>query len=80
VDALASKAQAIYAEIGRKLDTSGSGGSSESALAQAAGIPAVDGLGFDGGDFHTDHEWMNVESVGPRIYLTARLIQEVTRH
>jgi len=44
-------------------------------LAQAAGIPAVDGLGFDGGDFHTDHEWMDASAVAPRIYLLARLIQ-----
>ena len=77
VDALAAKAQAIYSELGLKLDTSGSGGASESAMAQAAGIPAVDGLGFDGGDFHTDHEWMDVASVTPRIYLMARLLQEM---
>jgi glutamate carboxypeptidase len=77
VDALAARAQAIYTELGRKLETAGSGGSSESALAQAAGIPAVDGLGFDGGDFHTDHEWMDIESVTPRIYLLARLLQQM---
>jgi glutamate carboxypeptidase len=74
-DALTAMAQSIYAELGRKLDVAGSGGSSESALAQAAGIPAVDGLGFDGGDFHTDHEWMDASAVAPRIYLLARLIQ-----
>jgi glutamate carboxypeptidase len=74
VDALAAKAQSIYAEIGRKLETGGSGGSSESALVQAVGVPAMDGLGFVGGDFHTDHEWMDVSSVVPRIYLMARLV------
>lgn len=77
VDALAVKAQGIYAEIGRKLETGGSGGSSESALAQAVGVPAMDGLGFVGGDFHTDHEWMDVSSVVPRIYLMARLVEEL---
>ncbi len=75
VDSLAAMAQSIYAELGRKLDVSGSGGSSESALAQAMGIPAIDGLGFDGGDFHTDHEWMDLSGIAPRIYLVARLIQ-----
>jgi glutamate carboxypeptidase len=78
VDALAAKAVAIYAELERKLETSGSGGASESALAQAVGTPAMDGLGFVGGDFHTDHEWVDVESVIPRIYLVARLIQELS--
>ncbi len=74
-DRLAAMAQGIYGELGRTLGMAGSGGSSESALAQAVGIPAVDGLGFDGGDFHTDHEWMDATGVSSRIYLTARLIQ-----
>jgi glutamate carboxypeptidase len=80
VDYLAKMAQGIYAELGRKLDVSGSGGSSESALVQAAGIPAVDGLGFDGGDFHTDHEWMDLSGVGPRIYLVARMIETLGKN
>jgi glutamate carboxypeptidase len=80
VDYLAKMAQGIYAELGRKLDVSGSGGSSESALVQAAGIPAVDGLGFDGGDFHTDHEWMDLSGVAPRIYLVARMIETLGKN
>jgi glutamate carboxypeptidase len=76
-DDLTRRAQSIYAEIGRRLETHGTGGASESALAQAVGTPALDGLGFVGGDFHTDHEWIAVSSIPARIYLTARLIEEL---
>lgn len=76
-DRLSGKARAIAGELGRKLSFEGTGGASESALAQSVGTPALDGLGFVGGDFHTDHEWIALESIAPRIYLTARLIQEL---
>ena len=65
VDALAARAERIYGEIGRKIGRGGNGGASESAVAQAAGIPALDGLGPVGGDFHTDHEWVDLTSFTP---------------
>jgi glutamate carboxypeptidase len=76
IDALAARAQSIYSEIGRKIELSGNGGASESALAMAEGTPALDGLGFVGGDFHTDHEWIDLTSVTPRLYLFTRLLME----
>jgi glutamate carboxypeptidase len=76
IDALAARAQAIYAEIGKTVALSGNGGASESALAMAEGTPALDGLGFVGGDFHTDHEWIDLDSVTPRLYLFTRLLME----
>jgi glutamate carboxypeptidase len=76
IDALAARARAVYAEIGRTVELSGNGGASESALAMAEGTPALDGLGFVGGDFHTDHEWIDLDSVVPRIYLFTRLLME----
>jgi glutamate carboxypeptidase len=75
--ALFQRAKGIYAEIGRNLETHGTGGASESALAQGVGTPALDGMGFVGGDFHTDHEWIDTSLIPARIYLTARLIQEL---
>ncbi|MEP6884418.1 MAG: glutamate carboxypeptidase [Gammaproteobacteria bacterium] len=77
IDALAARAKAIYAEIGKTVASSGNGGASESALAMAEGTPALDGLGFVGGDFHTDHEWIDLSSVVPRLYLFTRLLMEV---
>jgi glutamate carboxypeptidase len=76
IDAWAARARAIYAEIGKTVELSGNGGASESALAMSEGTPALDGLGFVGGDFHTDHEWIDLSSVTPRMYLFARLLME----
>jgi glutamate carboxypeptidase len=76
VDALADRALAIYAELGKTLGRSGNGGASESAVVQSVGIPALDGLGLVGGDFHTDHEWVDLNSLTPRLYLITRLLME----
>ncbi|MEO7207521.1 MAG: glutamate carboxypeptidase [Steroidobacteraceae bacterium] len=76
IDALASRARAIYAEIGKTVELSGNGGASESALAMSVGTPALDGLGYVGGDFHTDHEWIDLNSIVPRLYLFTRLLME----
>ena len=77
VDALAAHAQAIYAELGKSVALSGNGGASESAVAQSVGTPALDGLGLVGGDFHTDHEWVDLNSLTPRLYLFTRLLMEM---
>jgi glutamate carboxypeptidase len=76
IDALGARAQAIYAELGRTVALSGNGGASESAVAMSVGTPALDGLGYVGGDFHTDHEWIDLSSVTPRLYLFTRLLME----
>jgi len=79
IDALGARAQAIYAELGKTVSLSGNGGASESAVAMSVGTPALDGLGFVGGDFHTDHEWIDLASVTPRLYLFTRLLMETSR-
>ncbi|WP_304177234.1 glutamate carboxypeptidase [Phenylobacterium aquaticum] len=76
-DALAARAQAIYAPLGLTLGLGGNGGASESALAYEAGIPALDGLGPVGGGFHSTKEFMDMTSVTPRLYLLTKLIMEL---
>ncbi len=76
VDALADRAGKIYAEIGKTIARSGNGGASESAVVQSVGTPALDGLGLVGGDFHTDHEWIDLNSLVPRLYLFTRLLMD----
>ena len=78
IDALAGRARDIYGELGLPIAFSGNGGASESAMAMAEGTPALDGLGFVGGDFHTDHEWIDLGSVVPRMYLFTRLLIETS--
>ena len=79
IDALGARAQAIYAELGKTVALSGNGGASESAVAMSVGTPALDGLGFVGDGFHTDHEWIDLTSMTPRMYLFTRLLMETSR-
>jgi glutamate carboxypeptidase len=76
--ALAARAQAIYSGIGRKLETGGNGGASESALAAEGGVPALDGLGPVGGGFHSDREYLDLNSVTPRLYLLTKLLMSLS--
>jgi len=80
VDALGKLAQGVYAELGKTLTLSGNGGASESNVVVSVGTPALDGLGPVGGGFHTDHEWIELSSVTPRLYLLTRLVMEACRH
>jgi glutamate carboxypeptidase len=80
VEALGKRAQRIYAELGKTVGLSGNGGASESAVALSVGTPALDGLGYVGAGFHTDHEWIDLTSVTPRLYLFTRLLMETCRH
>jgi len=77
VDALADKARRIYAKLGMSLERSGNGGASESALAQDAGLPALDGLGPVGGGTHSENEFLELRTLTPRLYLLTRLIIEL---
>lgn len=76
-DRLAARAQRIYAGIGRRLATGGNGGASESALAADAGVPALDGLGPVGGGFHSDKEFLELDTVTPRLYLLTMLLMDL---
>jgi len=75
-DGVARAASAIYAELGRKLTLESSGGAADSSIVFAAGVPTIDGLGIVGGGIHTAEEYAEVDSIAPRIYLLARLIQQ----
>ena len=79
-DALAVRAQAIYAGLGLPLGSAGNGGASESAMAADAGVPALDGLGPIGGGFHSDAEYLVLKSVTPRLYLLTKLLQDLGRN
>jgi glutamate carboxypeptidase len=79
-DALADRAEAIYAGLGLKVGRGGNGGASESALAHEAGVPALDGLGPVGGKFHSEEEYVDLKSVTPRLYLLTKLIMDLGRN
>ncbi|RAK55413.1 glutamate carboxypeptidase [Phenylobacterium soli] len=76
-EALAARAEAIYAGLGLQLARGGNGGASESALAADAGVAALDGLGPVGGGFHSDKEYLELKTLTPRLYLLTKLLMDL---
>lgn len=76
-EALAATAERLYGRIGGVLARTGNGGASESALAHARGVPALDGLGPVGGAPHTDEEFLDLQTLTPRLYLLTSLLIEL---
>jgi glutamate carboxypeptidase len=76
-DALAAKAQEIYGELGKKLTLEGSGGAADSSLSAGVSVPTLDGFGLVGGESHTELEYVEVESIVPRLYLLTRMLMEL---
>ncbi|MGQ0741435.1 MAG: hypothetical protein ACT4OG_03960 [Alphaproteobacteria bacterium] len=44
----------------------------------AAGMPALDGLGPVGSNVHPNREYLELDSVTPRLYLLTKLIVSVS--
>ena len=78
--ALATLAERLYAELDRRIARDGNGGASESAMAYEGGVAALDGLGPIGGGFHSEKEYIELDSITPRLYLLARLIIETGKN
>ena len=81
--ALARHAQTIYAEIGKDLaiSTVTIGGGTDAAFAglKATG-PVIERLGLRGfGSHSNDAEYIDIESIEPRLYLAARLIMDIAQ-
>jgi glutamate carboxypeptidase len=78
--ALAQKARAIYAELeGRQLFFHPvTGGGTDAGFASGSGKAAVlESLGLAGWGFHAKDEYIEIDSIVPRLYLTGRLLQEL---
>lgn len=71
---LVDLAVAIAGELGFALRDAATGGASDANTTAALGIPTLDGLGPVGGDDHSEDEWLDLASVGPRTTLLAALI------
>lgn len=81
--ALAKRAHAIYAETGRTLavDDSGNGGGTDAAFAAASGKPVTaESFGLLGFGYHSsEEEYVDLDSVEPRLYLLTRLVIDTVR-
>jgi glutamate carboxypeptidase len=72
--ALAGRAIEIAAELGFDLKDASTGGASDANAIAGIGVPVLDGLGPIGGADHSPDEWMDLDSVVPRMALLAGLI------
>jgi len=79
---LAAHAQQIYGEIGRKLNVNDkpTGGGTDAANASLkTTAPVVEGFGLRGfGSHSTNAEYVLSASIEPRLYLTARMIMDIS--
>ena len=80
--ALAKKAQAIYAELDKRplLLVPGTGGGTDAGFANRSGKPAVlESLGLAGWGYHAKDEYIEIDSIVPRLYLSTRLLMDLAR-
>ena len=77
--ALAERAQAIYKEIDRDLGiVPMTGGGTDAAFARRSGkATVVESFGLAGFGFHARDEYIELDSIVPRLYLVARLLVEI---
>jgi glutamate carboxypeptidase len=79
--ALAAHAQAIYAEIGEKLivrDVAEGGGTDAAFAALQTKAPVIERFGLRGyGSHSNDAEYVDLDSVVPRLYLLTRMVMDV---
>ena len=74
VAALVERAVRLADALGFELHDAATGGASDANTIAAAGVPVLDGLGPVGGDEHAPAEWLDLDSVVPRITVLAGLI------
>ena len=80
--ALAQRAQAIYAELdGRQLMiVPGTGGGTDAGYASRSGKPVVlESLGLPGFGYHAKDEYVEIDGIVPRLYLSTRLLMDLGR-
>lgn len=76
--ALAKEGQAIYAELGRKLDlVEMTGGGTDAGYANRSGkAVVVESFGLAGFGYHARDEFIDTETIVPRLYLMTRMLME----
>lgn len=76
---LAKKGQAIYAELGRTLDlVDMTGGATDAGFANRSGkAVVVESFGLAGFGYHARDEYVDTNSIVPRLYLMTRMLVEL---
>jgi glutamate carboxypeptidase len=76
-EALLTRAQKLYAEIGGKLVGVPVGSSADVAFAAETGTPSIDGVAILGGGAHGVEDHADLSSIVPRVYLLARMLMDL---
>lgn len=77
IDAFFSSIQAIGAELGLSIRWRPSGGVCDGNNIAAVGVPVIDTLGVRGGDIHSAHEYVLLDSLEERAKLSALLLLRI---
>jgi glutamate carboxypeptidase len=80
---LAKHAQAVYAEIGKALilgDVAEGGGTDAAFAALNSNAPVIERFGVQGFGAHSnDAEYIDTDSIEPRLYLLTRMVMDVAQ-
>jgi glutamate carboxypeptidase len=76
---LAEQAQEIAHLLGFSVNHVLTGGASDASYTSGYGTPSLDGLGPIGGRDHSPYEYLELDSVAPRVALLAGLIATITK-
>jgi glutamate carboxypeptidase len=76
-DAMLTRANRLYAELGRQLTGTEVGSSSDANLAATTGTPTLDGFSMEGGGAHGVDDHADLATLVPRAYLLARMLMDV---
>ena len=77
---LIERARDIYAEAGGTIAIGDRWGGTDAGYASISGVPVIEALGLPGYGYHSgDAEFVYLDAVPRRLYLTAALIREFGR-
>lgn len=71
--------QTVGKDLGISITDTSTGGGSDAAFTSAMGIPTIDGLGPVGGEFHSEEEYVELDSLIERTLLLATVIQTLSK-
>jgi glutamate carboxypeptidase len=77
--ALVEHAVAIAADLGFELRDAATGGASDANTTAGMGVPTIDGLGPIGGHDHSPAEYLELDSIVPRVTLLGGLLLAISR-
>jgi len=76
---LVQHAKDVAAQLGFELHDAATGGASDANTTSGMGVPTIDGLGPIGGNDHSPAEYLEVDSIVPRVAMLAGLLVAIGR-